>query len=441
MKNFFVFFLLLIFVLVPCFSETEAGVLTPSQSPDNYNIGKQYFDQGEYEKAYDYLFQAFLQDPQNLDINFYMGRAAFESKKYEEAIMAYERILIMNPDATRVKLELARTHMNLGAREVAKQYFREVLATNPPEAVWKNIQYFLETIEAAEKRHYFNGLITAGVAWDDNINVAPVENTIFWFGYPLSTSQHGDLVYNSTLVLNHVYRLEDSKYSWKTTLTNFNGLHEEYIDQDVNFYQLTTGPVLQVNNYLWEVQGLVNQIDYEHDRYLDSFGLGSRFSWFYSPQLLWIFGVTAQQKNYFQDGSKDANNLLLTIEPVATPDHSRIGTLIGYEREDASDDGNSYNRFIFSFRYDQEFLENYSFFTGFRFQKSEYDDDDPNFFIPRSDKVYDINVGLSRILWRSPNRRQSLAGQVSYTYTSSNSSVELYTYEKNIGATSLTYVF
>jgi len=436
-----IFVLFFILLSAPFFSEIHAGVMQPSESPDYYSIGKQYFDEGKYEKAYDYLFQAFLQDPQNLDISFYMGRAAFESKKYEEAIMAYERILMVDPDATRVKLELARTHMNLGAREVAKQYFREVLKTNPPEPVWKNIQHFLDSMEEAEKRNFFNGLVTAGVAWDDNVNVAPVNETFLWLGIPLTEVQEGDLVYNSTVVLNHIYRPEGSKCSWKTSFTNYNGLHKQYIDQDVSLYQLTTGPVMQSDKYLWEIQGLVSQIDYEHDRYIGAFGVGSRFTWLITPQMLWNFSGTAQQQNYYQDGAKDANNFLFTIEPVVTPDHCRFDTLLGFERNNAANDGNSYNRFIFSFRYDQEFLENYSFYTGFQFQSSEYDENDPNFDAPRSDRLYTINVGFSRVLWRSQNLGQSLAGQVGYTYTHSDSSLELYTYEKNVGATSLTYVF
>ncbi|MEW6501751.1 MAG: tetratricopeptide repeat protein, partial [Thermodesulfobacteriota bacterium] len=88
-----------------------------------FATGKQFFDQGRFEEAYQEFHKAFKQEPANLEINFYLGRAAFETGRFEEAVMAYDRILIADPEAQRVKLELARAHLRLGSRELAKQYF------------------------------------------------------------------------------------------------------------------------------------------------------------------------------------------------------------------------------------------------------------------------------------------------------------------------------
>ncbi|HSR35562.1 MAG TPA: tetratricopeptide repeat protein, partial [Desulfurivibrionaceae bacterium] len=131
-----------IYRFLPFFVLALTLLTLPAWAADEtpFATGKQHFDQGRFEEAFKEFHNAFKQDPANLEINFYLGRAAFETGRFEEAVMAYDRILIADPEAARVKLELARTHLQLGSRELAKQYFKEVQATNPPEQVWKNIQ-------------------------------------------------------------------------------------------------------------------------------------------------------------------------------------------------------------------------------------------------------------------------------------------------------------
>jgi tetratricopeptide (TPR) repeat protein len=269
----------------------------------SFTLGKQYFDQGRFEDAYKELHKAFVQDPADLEVNFYLGRAAFESGRLEEAVMAFDRILIAEPDLARAKLELARTHLRLGSRELAKQYFKEVQATNPPEQVWKNIQNFLDVIAASEQRHFVNGLFTFGVSHDDNVNVAPSEGSVnvnlSGITIPITIDQTAisDQIYNTTLVANHIYKFEDSPYAWKTTAVNYNAFYENQNIHDINFLSLASGPVFQGQNYLWQVQGMVNQVDLEYDRYQGAYGLSSSLTWLVDPTILFSIGATAQQKN------------------------------------------------------------------------------------------------------------------------------------------------
>ncbi len=241
--------------------------------------GKQYFDQGRFDDAYTELYKAFVQDPANPEINFYLGRCAFESGRLEEAVMAFDRILITDPEAARAKLELARTHLRLGSNELAKQYFKEVQATNPPEQVWKNIQQFLDKIAASEQRHFVNGLFTFGVSHDDNVNVAPAENSVnvnlFGITIPITIDQASisDQIYNTTLVANHIYKFEDSPYTWKTTAVNYNAFYENQNIHDINYLSLSSGPVFQGTNYLWQIQGTISNVDLEYDRYQGAYGM------------------------------------------------------------------------------------------------------------------------------------------------------------------------
>lgn len=424
-----------------------AQAVAADEPPVSFTVGKEYFDQGKFEEAYSELHKAFRQDPGNQEINFYLGRAAFESGRFEEAVMAFDRILIANPDASRAKLELARAHLRLGSRELAKQYFKEVQATNPPEQVWKNIQQFLDVIAASEQRHFLNGLFTFGVSHDDNVNVAPGASSVnIDFGgitLPITIDQKpiSDQIYNTTLVANHIYKFEDLPYTWKTTAVNYNAFYENQNIHDINYLSLASGPVFQGNNYLWQVQGQINNVDLEYDRYQSGYGLSSTLTWLVDQNILLNAGVTAQQKNNYQDGDQDADNLLIIAGPVFTLGLNRVTLSFGKELENASHDYNSYDRFMVLARYDRQLPLDFGLFASFRFQNTEYDKTDPLYISNRSDDVLDLSCGLSKRLWQTEDKRRSLSGQISYTNTKAESNIALYDYDKNVTAAELTLAF
>lgn len=424
-----------------------APVLMAAEMPPSFSLGKQYFDQQKFDEAYTELYKAFVQDPANPEINFYLGRCAFESGRLEEAVMAFDRILITDPEAARAKLELARTHLRLGSNELAKQYFKEVLATNPPEQVWKNIQQFLDAIAASEQRHFVNGLFTLGVSHDDNVNVAPTETSVnvnfSGITIPITIDQTpiSDQIYNTTLVANHIYKFEDNPYTWKTTAVNYNAFYESQNIHDINYLSLSSGPVFQGTNYLWQIQGTISNVDLEYDRYQGAYGLSSTLTWLVDQTILFNIGATAQQKNTYQDGDKDADNYLITAGPVFTLGPDRITLALGKELENAAHDFNSYDRFIMLARYDRQLPLDFGLFASFRFQNTNYDKTDPLYVNNRSDDVLDLSFGVSKRLWQAEDKRQSLAGQLSYTNTKAESNIALYEYDKNVTAAELTLAF
>lgn len=424
-----------------------APVAVAAEMSASFSLGKQYFDQQKFDEAYTELHKAFVQDPANLEINFYLGRCAFESGRLEEAVMAFDRILIAEPESPRAKLELARTHLRLGSNELAKQYFKEVQATNPPEQVWKNIQHFLDAIAASEQRHFVNGLFTIGVSHDDNVNVAPAETSVnvsfSGITIPITIDQTpiSDQIYNTTLVANHIYKFEDSPYTWKTTAVNYNAFYENQNVHDINFLSLASGPVFQGTHYLWQVQGTISNVDLEYDRYQGAYGLSSTLTWLVNQAMIFNIGATAQQKNNYQDGDKDADNYLITAGPVFTAGPDRFTLALSKEFENAAHDYNSYGRFSLLVRYDRQLPLDFGLFASVRFQNTNYDKTDPLFIYNRSDDVHDLSFGMSKRLWQAEDKKQSLAGQISFTKTKAESTVALYEYDKNVTAAELTLAF
>jgi hypothetical protein len=433
-------------LLIPLLFVFLSGPVLAAPADTPFALGKHYFDQGRFDEAYKELYKAFKQDPANLEVNFYLGRAAFETGRSEEAVMAFDRILIADPDATRVKLELARAHLRLGSRELAKQYFKEVQATNPPEQVWKNIQQFLDAIDASEKRHFINGTFTLGHAWDDNARSAPVSDKISLgiFEFTLtgqSAKPQNDQINNATLVLNHIYKNEDYPFAWKTSATSYNALYGSLYDLDTNYLGLTSGPVFQGEKTIWDIQAMATNIDVEHERYQSSFGAASSFTAIFMENLLATFGIKVEEKNNYIDPERDATNLMYSAGPVLLDGPNRLSLTFTKEVEIAYNEVNSYDRFGWKLRYDRDLPLDFALFAGLGYTTTDYDEEHPFFGVFRADDVQELTAGLSRTLWQDQAKRQALIAQLGHTYTNSTSNIDLYTYRKNVTELSLTVSF
>ncbi len=434
-------FLLVFFLLSPpCFAAEQPSI-------SDYEKGKQLFLSSNFRQARDLLFKAFRQDPANPDINFYLGRAAFELGDYETALMAYERVLIMDPEATRVKLEIARCHLRLGFKEMARQYFREVQATNPPKAVWDNIDKYLKSIKEQDKRHLFAGTFTFGLDWDDNVYATPVSDRITIFGIPGfqlqgdSAKAQDDQVYTTTMILNHVYRFEDRPTSWKTTFTNFNAFYDTKSDLDTNYFGLNSGPVWKTDKFMWNNHLKSSYLEEENDRSLSSFGFGSIFTLLVNQQINLTFAGHFSEKNDYKNSVKDASNYLINFNPVFNFGPNRISGFFYKELEDTEVDIWDYERVGWLLQYERSLPLDLTFFASGGYQLTDYDGVDAAFFVSRSDTVQQLKTGISKLLWQSESSRQNLSGQLSYTYLDSESNIDLFTYRKNVVTLSFTVGF
>lgn len=430
--------------LVILFCLLIPSLATAQSSEDFYNQGKVQFEAGNYEIAYDLLNKAFLDDPTNLDISFLLGRAAYEKGDYESALMAYERVLIMTPEANRVKLELARTNLKLGSREMAKQYFREVLASNPPQQVMDNINNLLTAIAAGEKNHFFNGIFTTSYNWDSNANGTPTDSILYLFGtvpVTLAQDKKRDHYFGEQAILNHIYRFQDTPFSWKTTATLFGNFYENQNTQDSTVVALSSGPVKQTDKYMWATNLSVASVETAYDRYMGSIGIGSTLTTPVNKEMILNFSAVLQNRKYYLDGDKDAINLTLSAGATFLKGKNRLTITGTREMEKASANFNRYHRLIINTRYDRQLPYDLSAFAGLRFQMTDYEEELQIFSCRRHDNQIDFSLGVSKLLWKSNDGRYSLAGQLSHTRTSAKSNISLYGYKKGVTSAAMTLGF
>lgn len=126
-------------------------------------------------QAYQYASQHLKQQEGDPEFDYLYGISAIESGEISKGIFALERVLIIQPKNHIARLELARGYFLLEEDVRAREEFTKTLKLNPPPAVKKNIQAFLDKIRLREKRYKASAraYVEVGAGYDTNVTAGP----------------------------------------------------------------------------------------------------------------------------------------------------------------------------------------------------------------------------------------------------------------------------
>ena len=207
-------------------------------------------DAGSLLARQEALFEALEEDPTNLELMFDYAAVALRREDYEAAIAVLERMLFYNPDLPRVKLELAVAYYRLGAYDVARFHFEDVLADEPPEAVAERIAPFLDEIGRRTAISRFDGSVTAGLLYSSNATLGPLDRQLRFEGGPLFAADEAapDFGARLTAAIEHSYDLRTARDdAWITTATYTGLRYREETSGDLDAAFVTTGPRLALD--------------------------------------------------------------------------------------------------------------------------------------------------------------------------------------------------
>jgi tetratricopeptide (TPR) repeat protein len=436
----------LIFVLLSFFGSPVMGSAPIDPAKDLLSQGIQKFKAGQFQQAFDTLQNAFGIDPGNPELNFYLGRAAFETGDYESAVMAYERILMNFPHEQRVKLELARAFQKLGSNDVARRYANEVLLANPPMPVKENIRAFLAAIDKSEQNHFFSGHLSTGVTWDSNVYASPADPRIGTIIGDIiltgdSAQETSDWIFNTTLGLEHIYQIPDSKYSWKTTGIFHNALYQDTSELDLLYVGGNTGPELISGKNRYGLKFLATQIDRGETQYMTAMGGKATMDRFIKSNFFTGAALRYESKDYHQIPGKDAKTVSLSFNTSFLLKKNWFNILLIGEKEDAENDVFSYTRVIPRISVSRVFPFQLTGTASYTYQYSGYDEKEPLFPEKRKDHIHYARLNLRRSLWQSAQKNQSVSLDLNYLHTNADSNIELYEYTKDTAELSLIYDF
>lgn len=415
-------------------------------SDSNVNVyvkeGKTSFAAGHYQSAYDSFFQAFLLVPANPEINFLLGRAAFEKGDYEAAVMAFERVLIADPKALRVKLEMARSFSALKSYEAARQYLLEVLAANPPTRVRENIQAMLDQLEQQQKQHHLHGMLAIGYSYDDNARTDPNNETLNIPGlFPVTFARPSDNISSSTVSLSHTYLDDNLPFFWKSDVVNYIANYQSENDLDITYLRIASGPAWQKDKILFEVRPHFGLVDLGHHAYMKLYGMQGSLTMQQSVASLLQFALSGEGRRNFTDSERDSTNFLLDISYISQFDVNTLRFNTSIERENARNAVHSYYKYLWGLQFFRQLPDAWRASAGLSFSRTPYDDMDPLWGQDRTDDITIASLGIGRSLWISANRQQTITADLNFSHTEANSTLDLYTYDKNVINLTVAYAF
>jgi tetratricopeptide (TPR) repeat protein len=436
------FFLLTSLLLLACCLLFNASAFA---EPLRFQTAKAAFDKGDFAAAFKIFHSLVQQQPGDPETDFLLGRSAFEIGDFETAIFSFERVLISQPDADRVRLELARSYLQIGDLESANSNFNRVLAKNPPVTVRQNVERYLKLISQAAQQHNFSGSLSLGLSSDSNVYASPADEQIRTLFGTLSltgntATPREDLISRSILQFKHLYRRHPQQVGWLSSFTAYSAVYSKEDDLNLNLLAVGSGPIWQNGKRQTKLQGAINYLTLDGERYLSIYNLSAEHSWPLTKTEQATLSGQLGRLNYAAD-SRDATQLRLASRLLwQLPKGSLLGTL-GIEKNWAREKQQTYLRPSLSLQYQRPLRWQMTGLLAIRLQASQYDGKIPAFGKGRSDFLRELSLGVVRPVWKAPSGNGQLQAQLLAVASDVESNIDLYQYDKQVFSFTLSYLF
>lgn len=394
-----------------------------------YNQTMSFYKNENYQNSYENIrnYQKYKKISRK-DV-FMMARSAYEIKKFDEALAYYKYLLKDDKDNIRIKLEIAQCHLQLKNFDKSKEIFQEVLKTNLPITVKKNVEIKLKELEILGKKHTIKTILAGGILSDSNIDN--------------QNDGRADYASQLALVSNYNYRINDN-ISIENRFIGVSQSFSKYSDKDIGLVSFSTIPTFRTPTDRFALEIGHDIVYLGGDSYLNSNKISPKIGFKINDELNVLNSIIVSKKNYLQNQNSDKDYVSYEVEQSYDLITKSLGLntiLCGFGKDNKvsgtrTDIDKNFYKIAFINRYN---LYKSIFMTNTAsYQKSKYSDETNNLIyknIKRDDSTLIYDIGLSMQI----NRQISLSTGVQYTNNDSN--IELYNYDKILTKGYLYYAF
>jgi hypothetical protein len=135
--------------------------------------GRAAYLKNDYPAAYDAFSKAFRENTDSADAAIGVGLAARALGLYDRSQFALEYALNLDPTGHGARLELARTYMAMGLTDLARQEYRLLLDSEPPETIRAQIEQEMDRAMQLGSRMFWSGRATVEGLYDSNVRFGP----------------------------------------------------------------------------------------------------------------------------------------------------------------------------------------------------------------------------------------------------------------------------
>ncbi|MEA1923215.1 MAG: surface lipoprotein assembly modifier [Pseudomonadota bacterium] len=386
----------------------------------------------QFTQAYDLLWQAIQDNPEDIKGNILLARAATKLKLYDQAAAAYERILIIDPNHIKARLNLGIAFYRLEAYTLAENELNKLASSESSNPFTLKAQDYLNQIRQKKSSHQWRGALSLGYIYDSNVNTAPDEDFIDSVdgSYPLSkdTREISDWGITAGLKLSHDWDFgERGGFGWKNSLEINNYIYNDESDSNINMFSLASGLVYSEKNYFKLLLPLTFEyLDYGSEPFFRTFGVMPRLDLYHTDWFLTRLYATLQYQNYNWDKRRDGTYGYLGVMPrfYWVDGKYMLQWRLGYEYKWAREDFKAFQ----GPRSELQFLTRFNnwlrYSLLFEYRTRRYDERDPYYPKTRDEDRYKIETKFTLLLpWQ-------LRTNLSFDYTSKDANLKAYSFRR-----------
>lgn len=419
---------------VSSLSAEESAINNNVIESEPYKSSLELFKDKNFTKSLESFEKLSDKYPQNSTVTFYYARSAYEVQNYELAFTLYDKILINNPSNHRVRLELARTLFMMRSYKQAKEELTKVLASPIPPVVRKNVEKFMQAVEAKDKKYFLNKVAIFGFGWDDNVGNNSGDEYIG--NLPLNDNGEKSGSYLKTILVGNliVPVKSNPKLSWESLGVGYIQEQLQHHSSDIWLTSLTTGIGYTNKNYK-----NLTSVNYDHiwigsESNMYYYGISNNLKYKIDKNTL-AFDMKFKKKQMVKSEDRDQNTnisefgLKYTIPVKAkelTYDLSTTYTKEKQKNYSAYSQSNNKSNRKYKLSVKKDYPKDYSLTLGYQKEFAYYKGIDAANTTNRKDTIDNISLKLDKKLDNSK--------QLSFEFDIKNADStigSLYTYDKH----------
>jgi outer membrane protein len=407
-----------------------------------YEDAEAAWQAGRHGEADRILTTLLRENPGDLKVNFLLGQVSLARGKTSHAAFAFERVLSLQPGNQRARLELARAYYLMGQYTQAQLLFQEVMASDPPPEVRKNIDAFLVAIERAEEKWLVNGQINLSVFYDDNVNYGPADEEIdtllgtLLVAPPAQEADTVGLALSGGANMMYDGGMRDA-WQFISGASGYNSWLSDETDQEILFGRASAGAQYVGSKSLARLEGVFDHLNYGGESLLNAYGAAARWNQAIDEDWLATFNGKVEQRDYTDNEERDAlyGEARFTAHRLLEKQRYRVHATVGAFREDAEIDGFSNQGWLAELGAEASLPFSVTAYATAGYRVTDYDE----ILLaslqgsPREDEQWQVSLGLQKKL--TPRTGMDL----NVRHVNNDSNFGLYAYERNV-VTLSTYV-
>ena len=369
------------------------------------------------------------------------GLTALNRGELGEAAGDFERVLALDPNNHRARVELARTYFSMSQFTRSRAEFAQVLASDPPGSVRRNIQRFLDQMDGSfPPPRRWAAQVAMGVLYDSNANYGPASDLvkvrpIMLNGIAIidqlsvvSGSQPQD-TWGSYMQLSLYGETETKPKTWNLAgnVNYYQTWLEDAHDYEVQYLSTRGGPRYTGTRHVLDLPLRLEHVRRHDDALVNIAGVSPRLLYAASRTTQWTTWLDAEYRDYDDVDSLDsvfARTGQSVRHALGESGHALSAGLFGFG-ESADDD--AYSNAGWEGFVGADAALPWRSLLMLRFEYRGMWFDEREVLAPESRRDDEF---VSEVQWRK-RLTQHWSIAAAYQYTRNNSTFDLYEYERH----------